>query len=260
MPGFSHDDEIGHGRGIATRNPMHILISRILALVIIFSLSLANARQCLSLFQSLSKGQIEAAHVLKSLGRDEFNGKMPTVRRESLSSYEPFRSHPDYGDGSSIHIYIAVYRGKMVLIKQAKIEEARMAHALSQLGIGPKFIGLADHCDCYVMEFIPKALVIKKNRFDRRLNLFIENGFRLRQNSKDQIIQLIKYFASLGMTSIDFNFLIDSHGRIYVIDFDPKYMQTHDHSDSAEIAANLMIIEFQKQFLELEKRYPENKR
>ena len=135
-----------------------------------------------------------------------------------------------------------------------------MAFALSQLGIGPKFLGMADHCDCYVIEFIPNALVIKKNRFDRRLNKFIESGFRMSQESKNQIIKLIEYFAIVGVTSADYNFLISVDGRVYAIDFDPKYMQAHYNSDTAEYAAKLMIAEFLGQFVMMENRYPENKK
>jgi hypothetical protein len=227
-------------------------------ILLFFGLFPAKSMQCLELFQPDHQTEKNAIDILSSLGANDLPFPLPLVRRRLLTKYEYFNTHPDYGDGFAAQLYIAKYKGQRVIIKKAKLTEARLAFALSELGIGPKFLGLAEHCECYVIEFIPDSVVIKKNRLDRRLNKFIENGFRLGQGSKEHILSLIMYFSNLGISSWDYNFLVNSAGRVYVIDFDPRYMTTHQDKSESKLEAKLTAEKFKIQFLEIEKRYPEN--
>lgn len=214
------------------------------------------AVQCIKLGSNHSEKSLAAYEALVHLGQSHLTDKLPLISRKDLKNYRNFNSiHPDYGDGITSQLFMAHYHGVPVIIKQATKAEAELAWALSQLHLAPRFFGLAEHCSCYIMEYVPEAVVIKKNRLDRRLNKFLLQGFRLQTQTQERIVQIIELFAQMGLSSRDFNFLVDTRSqRVYLIDPDPRYFEWLENRHQTSIVTRDLIKQFQDQFSEIDQR------
>lgn len=207
-----------------------------------------NTAKCEAAFVAQTWISFETAETVlnQALRRRDFQ----VIPRKDLRSLTLFtQSHPDRSHGfTTQEMYQARYRNETVIVKRAPIQEVQMAYAMSELGVGVKFLGVADFCDCYIISFIPDALLIKPQTLDRRTGQFLEKGFRLTDPAKDKIRLTLQSLARLGIATTDPNFLADIHGQVFLIDPGSFYKASPSEAQSA---AKWNLNMFEDQFIGL---------
>lgn len=201
-----------------TRNRLRKTRSLIVGLLIVQMATVANAKKCEAIFKSQSVVSFETAQSIldQALKKRDFQ----TISRKHLRNLTLFtQSHPDRSHGfTTQEMYQARYRNETVIVKRASSREMQMAYVMSELGVGVKFLGVADFCDCYIVSFVPRALLIKPQTLDRRTGAFLENGFRLEETAKEKIRRTLRSLARLGIVTQDPNFLVGIYGQVFLID------------------------------------------
>lgn len=208
----------------------------------------SNAPKCEAAFVAQTWISFEKAQTTlnQALRKRDFK----VIPREDLKRLTLFsQSHPDRSHGfTTQEMYQARYRNETVIVKRAPIQEVQMAYAMSELGVGVRFLGVTDFCDCYIISFVPDALLIKPQTLDRRTRQFLENGFKLGESAKEKIRLTIESLARLDIVTADPNFLADIHGQVFLIDPGSFYKAS---SSDAQNQAKWNLNMFEDQFTNL---------
>lgn len=215
----------------------------------------SSVGKCEAAFLAQSRVSFEKAESLlnQALRKRDFE----VIPRRALKNLTTFdQSHPDRSHGFTTgEMHQARYRGETVIIKRAPIQEVQLAYALSELGVGAKFLGVADFCDCYIISFVPNALLIKPETLDRRTQQFLKNGFRLTESAKDKMRLAVQSLAKLGIATNDLNFLVDMNGQVTLIDPGSFYKGS---TSEAQFTATWNLNKLEEQFTRLHRFELEN--
>lgn len=238
-----------HGKAYRTRMKLRKFL-KALSIQLVFLIWMPQVSEaslsCEKVFTLIS---FESAQELlfKNLKQIDF----PQISIMSIRKMENFGpDHPDRSHGfQSKEILRGTLNKKRVLIKKSNLFEIRMASALSELGIGPKFWGTTLNGEYYVIDFVEGSLLIKTKHYDRRASQMIKEGFKIKRESLTKIDEILESLALLSLEPRDPQFLIQPNGEVFLID--PEFFAITNFESASQYSKELKK-QFANQFHLLE--------
>ncbi|QLY24275.1 hypothetical protein [Bdellovibrio sp. KM01] len=205
-----------HAAGDSLRSALKKCFAAVVV-VAMGSVSIAQAGpSCSKVFSSLS-----AQEVLEGISWITELKQFGTVKLENLT---PYGDHPDF-------LYLSKISGVEVIAKSLAprfnrpsypIEEVYFMKLLSDLGIGPKFFGVSE----VKGEPVVVSQVIKGEIYHNLGDWPYKRwGMKRKADTVKQAALGLQELANLGVVAGDFQFFIDSNGKVYIFDTDYYFFQ-----------------------------------